>query len=262
MVIDILSRYAWVRPLKNKSGEEITLGLKDIFSKGRIPKVIRSDSGKEFTNEKVQKFLQSKDIHHFTTNNEVKANYVERYIRSLKNRMYKYMNSKQTYQYYDVLQKLVNNYNNSYHRSIKTTPSSVNKTNEGDIWNLLYASPLLKREKFAFKPGDLVRISLKKDIYDRGFTQNWSDEIFEVVKAIPRNPPVYKIKDLNGEDVKGVFYRQELQRVIKDKDTTYQIEKILRKRKKDGKTQFFVKWLGYPTQFNSWVNTVDIAKVK
>ena len=84
IAIDILSRHLWVRPLKNKSGEEIIKSLNNIFEEGRLPKVIRTDKGREFTNQKVQDFLKTKGVRHFTTNNEVKANYAERVIQTLR----------------------------------------------------------------------------------------------------------------------------------------------------------------------------------
>ena len=261
IAIDILSRHLWVRPLKNKSGEEIVMGLKDIFEKGRSPKVIRTDQGREFTNNKVQDYLKTKGVRHFTTNNEVKANYAERVIRTLRGKLFKYMNSKQSYKYIDVLQDLVNGYNKSYHRSIRTSPSLVNRNNETYIWQLLYGIPSLNRQIPAFKKGDLVRIAFTRDKFDRGYTQNFSDEIFRVVQIIRRDPIVYKINDLNDKEVKGTFYKEELQHVHKDEDAQYHIEKILKKRKKNGKIQYLVKWLGYQREFNSWIDAEDLKEI-
>ena len=248
IAIDILSRHLWVRPLKNKSGEEIIKSLNNIFEEGRLPKVIRTDKGLEFTNQKVQDFLKTKGVRHFTTNNEVKANYAERVIRTLRSKLFKYMNSKQTYEYINVLQSLVNGYNNSYHRSIRTKPSLVNKENENFIWQLLYGIPSLNREIPAFKKGDLVRISFTRDTFDRGYTQNFSDEIFKVIQIIRRDPIVYKISDLNGEEIKGTFYKEELQRVHKDEDSQYHIEKILKKKKKEWEDAIFCKMVGLSTR--------------
>ena len=172
------------------------------------------------------------------------------------------MNSKQTYEYINVLQSLVNGYNNSYHRSIRTKPSLVNKENETFIWQLLYGIPSLNREIPAFKKGDLVRIPFTRDTFDRGYTQNFSDEIFKVIQIIRRDPIVYKISDLNGEEIKGTFYKEELQRVHKDEDSQYHIEKILKKRRKNGKMQYFVKWLGYQREFNSWIDAEDLKEIR
>ena len=261
VAIDILSRYLWVRPLKNKTAGEVAKALKYIFKKNRKPKIIRSDSGKEFTNSKVQKLLKDMGIKFFTSNNEVKANYVERVIQTLRNKLFKYMNKKQSYKYVNILQDLVKGYNDNYHRSIQTSPSQVNKDNEDKIWRLLYGSKLLKREKYVFKPGDKVRVAYTRGTFDRGYEQQYSDEIFTVVKLIPRNPPVYKIVDFNGNSIKGTFYKEELQRVYKDENSEYKTEKILKKRKRNGKTQYLVRWVGYPSEFDSYVNEEDVRNL-
>ena len=184
-------------------------------------------------------------IKFFTANNEVKANYVERVIQTLRNKLFKYMNKKQSYKYVNILQDLVKGYNDNYHRSIQTSPSQVNKDNEDKIWRLLYGSKLLKREKYT------------RGTFDRGYQQQYSDEIFNVVKLIPRNPSVYKIVDFNGKPIKGTF----IQRVYKDENSEYKIEKILKKRKRNGKTQYIVRWVGYPSEFDSYVNEEDVRNL-
>ncbi len=86
---------------------------------------------------------------------------------------------------------------------------------------------------------------------------NFSKEIFTVSKRLPRNPPVYKLKDYDGEELKGTFYDKELQKVIKH-DDVYEVEKIIKKRGKGKSLQYFVKWLGYPSKFSSWVPASEI----
>ena len=112
-----------------------------------------------------------------------------------------------------------------------------------------------------FKEGDLVRISKHKGIFDKGYTPNWLEEYFKVIKVISREPIVYKIEDLNGEPVKGIFYKEELQHVVKS-DDYYFIDKILRKRELNGKIEYFVSWRGFPPSFNSWVTEDDVKRIK
>ena len=88
--------------------------------------------------------------------------------------------------------------------------------------------------------------------FRKGYLPNWTTELFAVSARLLRHPPVYKLKDYDGEQLQGTFYEQELQRAIKT-DDLYQIEKVLRTRKRRGKTEYFVKWFGYPDKFNSWV---------
>jgi hypothetical protein len=80
-------------------------------------------------------------------------------------------------------------------------------------------------------------------------------EIFKIKSRLPTEPPTYELIDYDGEAIKGKFYEQELQKVSKEEDT-FKIEQILKTRKKAGKTEYFVKWLGYPAKFNSWVSNI------
>ncbi len=121
-------------------------------------------------------------------------------------------------------------YNHSVHRSIKTEPVNVRIDNEKKVWHTLYSDHTVeKTPKYKLKIGDQVRISKIKRKFEEGYLPNFSQEIFSISKQIPRDPPVYKIKDYDGEELKGTFYGKELQKVIKQ-DNVYEIEKILKKR--------------------------------
>ena len=107
-----------------------------------------------------------------------------------------------------------------------------------------------------FKIGDRVRILKKKKTFEKGFTPNWTEELFIVSDIKPTSPVTYKIKDLKGEDIKGSFYSQELQ---KSKQKVYRIDKVVRKRTtRNGKKEIYVKWKGYSNDFNSWIPESDI----
>ena len=117
--IDCFSKYAWAIPIINKQADSIIEALKIIFKSGRKPKRLQTDKGTEFLNRKVQTFLRHHNIQLFTTQSDKKASIVERLNRTMKGRTYKYFTAKNTYRYVDVLQSLVDGYNNTYHRSIK-----------------------------------------------------------------------------------------------------------------------------------------------
>ena len=102
-----------------------------------------------------------------------------------------------------------------------------------------------------FKIGDRVRITKKKNIFAKGFTPNWKDEIFIISKIKPTKPTTYVIKDERGEELGGSFYEPELQL---SHTTEYRIEKVLKRRKKGGKKQEYVKWYGYDNSHNQWIN--------
>ncbi|GIY45143.1 hypothetical protein CEXT_80471 [Caerostris extrusa] len=109
----------------------------------------------------------------------------------------------------------------------------------------------------SFKLNDSVRISKWKDRFEKGYKNNWSREIFTIHQILPRQPIVYKLKDLKGEIIEGTFYEKEIQKVTDS--GFYPIEKIIKKKKKkDGKVEYFVKFLGYPEKFNSWVSSVKM----
>ena len=254
--IDVLSKYAWAVPLENKTGLALVGAFKQILKSGRKPHFLQTDKGTEFLNRNFQNLLKKEKIRFFTTQNETKASVVERFNRSLKSGMYKFFTATNTYAYLKVLSKLLSAYNHSYHRSIKTTPASVTIHNTDQVWRTLYGVEAISRNKFKFKVGDTVRISIAARPFRKGYLPNWTAELFTVSAKIHRYPPVYRLKDYDGEEIDGTFYEQELQRVIKT-DDVYEVENVLDTRKRRGKTEYFVKWVGYPDKFNSWVTNLQ-----
>ena len=177
--------------------------------------------------------------------------------RTLKNRMYRYFTYKSTLKFLDVLSKLVRAYNSSYHRRIKMTPSEVNSSNEREVWKNIYGLSSRPKIVYKFNVGDQVRIAKTKMKFEKGYLPNFSDEIFTIVKRYSRDLPVYVLKDYNDETIKGSFYEAELQRVRKPSDALYRVEEVLKKRKRKGNTQYFVKWQGWDGRFNSWVDDLS-----
>ena len=258
--IDIFSKYAWVMPLKTKQGQELVKAFQTILSSGRKPNKLQTDQGTEFLNRVFQKFLRENNIDFFTVNSGLKASAVERFNRTFKNKMYKYFTAKNTLTYIDVLPKLVKSYNNTYHRSIKMKPSQVTKANEAKVWETLYGNDVDKRMRFKFQVRNRVRISKVKRMFEKSYLPNFTEEMLTIYKRFARQVPVYKLKDDAGEILDGTFYEPELQKVIKE-DDVYRVEKVLRKRKRKGVVEYFVKWKGYPDKFNSWVTEKDILKL-
>ena len=113
-VIDVFSKYAYAIPLKNKSAESIVNAFKLIISNGRTPKKLQTDAGNEFINKSLKKYL--KQVKMYTTYSEMKASVVERFNRTLKEKMWRYFSYKHHYRWVDVLQDFIKSYNNSYHR--------------------------------------------------------------------------------------------------------------------------------------------------
>ena len=148
--LDIFSKYAFVIALKTKQGQELVKAFQVILSSGWKPRKLQADQGTEFLNRVLQKFLRDNIIDFFTVNLGLKASLVERFNRTIKNRMYKYFTYKNTLCYIDVLPQLVKSYNNTYHPSIKMKPSQVTKANEFKVWHTLNGDSIQKRVRFKF----------------------------------------------------------------------------------------------------------------
>ena len=224
--IDVLSKYAWVVPLKNKTGKSIVDAFETIFAE-RKPGKLQTDKGTEFINRPFQKYLNDLNFRHFTTeNDDIKACIVERFNRTLKTRLWRYFTKNSTHRYLDVLPKLTKSYNDSYHSKIKAKPSNV-KTTTKELLRNFHARPHKRRAGFTI--GDHVRISKATRAFMKGYVANWSEETFEIKKIDRLRPPVYTIKDYNDEELKGRFYGWELQKVVK-KDV-FRIDKVIKRTK-------------------------------
>ena len=262
VAIDIFSRYTWLRPLKTKHAKEVVVAFESIFTEGRKPFRLRVDKGTEFVSHVTQQFLKEQGVKQFFTENEVKANYAERVIKTIKGRIFKYFTKKQTYRYIDHLEDFVDSYNHTYHRSIKMKPADVTKENERALWKQQYGNLEKQRKKkgttkFKFEVGNLVRISYLRHSFMREYEQKWTEEIFRVAKRYARDGlPIYKLKEYDNEPVEGTFYEQELQLVREPK--VYRIEKVLRTRKVKGKKQHLVRWIGWSSKYDSWIDDNEL----
>ena len=199
-VIDIFSKYAWVVPLKDKKGVSIATAFQSILKQSnRKPNKIWVDKGSEFYNASFKKWLQDNDIVIYSTHNEGKSVVAERFIRTLKIKIYKHMTSISKNVYIDKLDDIVNKYNNAYHTTIKMKPIDV-KDN-----TYINTDKETNDKDPKFKIGDHVRISKYKNIFAKGHTPNWSEEVFVIKKIKKTVPWTYVINDLNGEEIMGIL---------------------------------------------------------
>ena len=232
-VIDIFSKYAWVVPLKDKKGITIVKAFPSILKQSnKKPNKIWVDKGSEFYNACFKKCLRDNDIVMYSTHNEGKSVVAERFIKTLKSKIYKYMTSISKNVYIDKLDDIVDEYNNTYHTTIKMKPIDV-KDN-----TYINTSKEINNKDPKFKVGDRVRISKYKRIFAKGYMPNWSEEVFVIKNVKNTIPWTYVINDLNGEEIIGTFYEKELQ---KTNQKEFRIEKVIR-RKGD---KLYVKWKGY-----------------
>ena len=218
-------------------------------------------------NGTMKKWFSQHGILHSVTHNEKKANYVERLIRTIKKRIVKFFQHRNSLRYIDHLQEFITSYNDTYHTGIKMRPNKVNSNNEQMLWEQQYVEPFImdkdkkknkKKMKFRFKLGDRVRISYLITLFEREYHQKWTGEVFTVKKRWSREGiPVYEIDDYGGQDVEGTFYEPELQRVTFDEDQPFKIEKVLKTRGRGHNKEYYVKWMNWPAKYNSWTKDVE-----
>ena len=258
MVLDVFSKYGWIVPLKDKKGETVAEAFKKIFKEGRKPQYLWTDKGKEYYNKHVKELLDKNKITLYSTENEEKSSVCERWNRTIKTQMWKQFTIQGNTMYLDMLPKILKQYNNTKHSSIKMTPIEASKKkNEGVVYFNLYGDMETLKQKPKFKIGDMVRISkYKRKVFDKGYTPNWSEEVFTVDKIQYTNPITYNLKDLRGEDIQGSFYELEL---LEAKQDVLRIDKIIRRDYK--KKQALVSWKGYSDDFNSWIPIKDLKNI-
>ena len=166
----------------------------------------QSDEGSEFTNEIVQNFFNDNNIKwHHTFNRDIKCSICERFNRTILNKIYKNFTLNNNTIWIKDLNKLVKEYNNSQHRSIKMSPLNASKKSSENIVRKNYNFEITNK-KPRFSIGDKVRISLLKSTFEKGYTSNWSEEIFIIYDIKSSNVHYYFLKDLNGEKLDGSFF--------------------------------------------------------
>ena len=254
--IDIFTRYLYTAPLKTLRGEEMVFVFENIIREiDEKPELLRTDQGSEYKNRPFNRLLNENEIKHLYTYYETKANYAERVIKTIKNKIMKYLSEKETLRWIYILSDLTYGYNNSIHRSIKIIPNDAKSKNQYLLWksqddNLNYPKSFfsfktqyknpkllqtLNNKKFKFNISDRVKISHLKRMFNKEYTEKWSGEIFTIInRKLNENIPMYELKDYNNEVIQGFFYEPELQLAYISSDILYKIEEILKKRKKKG----------------------------
>ena len=194
----------------------------------------------------MKSWLEKNDIEMYSTHNEGKSVVDERFIRTIKNKIYKHMNSLSKNVYIDKLDDIVNEYNNTKHRTTKMKPIDVKDNTYIDFDKEVNDSDP------KFKVGDHMRISKYKNNFAKGYTPNWFEEAFVMKKIKNIVSWTYVIDDLNGEEITGTFYEKELKKIDQQE---FRIEKVIKKKG----DKLYVKWKGYDNSFNSWIDKKDLV---
>lgn len=257
-VIDCFSKFVWIEPLKTKSGENVLNAFNIILGKsGKIPNFLWVDKGSEFYNKRFMKMLETKQIKMYSVFNENKSAIIERFNRTIKEKMFEFFTATGKYRWIREIASLVRKYNNTYHSTIKMTPKeATSKTKHDAVFENINRMRDARDIKVKFEVGDKVRIALSKAKFEKGYTQNWSNEIFTVSKIVLDQPIVYQIKDIDGEVIDGSFYSQELLKTAID---TFFIEKVIQSKTIKGVKMSLVKWKGYAKP--SWIASMHVRDV-
>lgn len=262
VVIDCFSKKVWCTPLADKTGKSVTEAMENILKYTLPPKNLHTDKGTEFFNETFKQLMSKHNINHYHTFTEKKAQIVERVIRTLKLWIYKEFLLKGHMNWVEeILDEVVVRYNEKIHRSTGVRPNEVGAHNETEILQRLNSNVVGKtttttkrrRPPPRFQVGDSVRISRIKNAFEKGYTYNWSPEIFTITKVDDKYVPVtYNIEDGEKQPIQGQFYQHELLKV-RHKDV-YLVEKVLQKKRGD---LMKVRWLGFDKKHDSWIKISD-----
>ena len=260
-VIDSYTKKAWVQPLKSKNAETFLAAFKRVINSAvDPPKTLISDKGAEMKNQLFKNYCSAQNIKLIFT--EDHASIIERFNKTIQQRIYKYIYAKPTggSNYIDNLEKLVQSYNESWHRSIKMTP---NQAEQSEYKAQLFINTRArykkiekaakKRNRIQLRVGDAVRIkATKAKLGARSYDQSFLEEIFTISRVNKHLPIVtYSLIDHENKPIDGTFYYRELVKVI---DTgVYKVEKILKRQTFNRKKWLYVKFKGWPNSFNEWI---------
>ncbi|CAD5232521.1 unnamed protein product [Bursaphelenchus xylophilus] len=212
LCVDVISRKFFACPLKQKGAMDIKEAFVKIFEEmPHPPEVVFTDNGKEFKNSTLKSYFtkEGTEIYH-SGNIETKASIAERGIRTVKQRLYKYMTAHNSKRWIDALPLIIKAINQSLNRTLGMRPIDVTNENWYDLWKRLYSRLPKKEMPPLIVPGDHVRISLPPQAFKKGYTVNFTKEIFQVHQVLNSTPRTFVLKDQEGEILEGRFYLNEL----------------------------------------------------
>jgi hypothetical protein len=262
--IDTLSRQMFVAPVRKKTSELMVEAFECIFKKSKyVPWKLFTDSGLEFTSNRMKAYWKEKGILHFCmlTSPKFHAGMVERANRTIKERLYRYFTQANTFRWLEVIDPIVNSINASYCRSIDAAPRDVTFENAEALRKrlLVKAQAIQQGRKRRFEVDDFVRIEKSKHIFQKGYLPNFTDELYTVAKVNAHSRPItYRLVDSSGEPMLGLFYANELCLVRLDPQHTYEVHKIIDQKERDGVLYYYIKWKGKNARHNTWVRASDV----
>lgn len=266
LAIDVFSRKIAARGVRDLKANSSRKALHEIFVELGTPEKIRTDQGGEYVNKSVKALLDEMGVHHFIAYPPNKANYAERAIKSVKKLLFKQMESKGKRKWDEqMLQDTVDGYNARPHSATGMPPIKVTDKDVPTLWfrqqdKIMEQTP--PPTKFKFDINDPVRVEIMKQSFSKDYEKSFSNQVYYIrERYAPYNVQRYKVKTYLNEPVKGSYLSSELQKARVDTDTQYKIEKILSRRVKNGIAQVKVRWQGYDSRFDSWIDQSEVSEL-
>lgn len=264
LCIDTYTKFCWLEPLKSKNCTVVVRAFRRILDRMTFaPKVFAFDNGSEFTCLKTRKLFEALNIKTFFAYSDNKCALAERAQRSIQSRLYKHLLANETYRYIDNLQQLVLGYNNSSSRMLRMSPIQAEQPKNWERLADQHARNRAKRSKLKkkspkFNVGQEVRISLEKSVFTRGYDVSFTHQRYIVKEVIQhRKLPAYVLANEKGELVKGRFREHQLTAI----NTPYYRGNVLKQRVRKGKKQYLMRWIGYPEEYDIWIDAQDVEKL-
>ena len=210
VVLDLFSKQIWLRALKSKEGGETASAIRTVIHDMGFPiQSVIFDEGKEFLNNNVDMLFTQYSIYSYNIKTKIKAGAVERANRTIKGIIWKIFTETKRKRWINFLEDIQDNYNNTYHRTIKMAPNQVSMKNRRRVFKNMFPD-INDTVDCRLHRGDRVRIALNKEIFDKSYKVNWSKDIFIIEKAFQRSGVCwYRLKDQNGNIYpKGKYYFQ------------------------------------------------------
>jgi len=249
--IDVFSRMLYLDAMADKSGPLMADKTEAFLTAlPKIPKIIRTDAGKEYVNGRYKELMDRFGIYHQLASHPHKSNYAERAILYVKRKLYKLMHQENGTSWVDHMRAVQEGHNAKRNAAIGMAPSEVGPANQARVWNRLYMpKPSRRRAPPRYKRGDFVRILKPKETFLRGYKQRMTDEIFLVGQRIASTPYTYVLVDLLGKRIKGVFYEAETTLIPGFDPARPEVSKVIRRRR----GMRLVQYRGFPERHKVWI---------
>lgn len=260
--IDVFSRKAYAEPIKRKTGQSVANAMEIILANSdTTPKLLQVDSGAEFYNRHFQSILNKHGIEIYTVQSCKKASVIERFILTLKRRLFKWMTRNNTRKWLDVLPDLIHAYNHSIHGATGYRPVDITFKNEKEVWEHLYADEFPLKASFKFSTGQKVRIVNDKKMFTKSYFPQWSRTVYTIALRRATNPVTYKVKSPAGQVLKRPLYEQEIQAITED-EVPLNVEILKTRFNSQRQKEYRIHYVGWPSVYDRWLDSRKVRSVE